>query len=130
MFIKPRIWAVTLPTLQVWSAENSVLEKAEFTSQHLLLRCRVRFFIFQCGRAELSPQGRKLAKDSVWSNSIIKLGQTVEITIQLGQNALQGDLCKHHRLDARSNRCMNYVWNVHRETKNTFHKKVIRVDIN
>uniref|UniRef100_A0A8B9PHS9 Diacylglycerol kinase n=1 Tax=Apteryx owenii TaxID=8824 RepID=A0A8B9PHS9_APTOW len=45
--------------------------------------------------------------------TIIKLGHTVEITIHLGQNALQGDLCKHHRLEAENNRCMSYVTRIY-----------------
>lgn len=69
------------------------------------------------------PAGIKLAKGSISSKSIIKLGRSVEIMIQLGQNALQGDLCKHHRLDAGNNRCMSYVTGIYKETKNNFNKK-------
>jgi len=61
----------------------------------------------------LTSGGRKLAKDSISSNSIIKVGHTVEIRIQLGQNALQGDLCKHHRLNTENNRCMSYVTRIY-----------------
>lgn len=80
----------------------------------------------------LTSGGRKLAKDSISSNSIIKLGRTVEITIQLGQNALQGDLCKHHRLDAGNNRCMSYVTRIYtwKQRKHSTTKKIIQVDIN
>lgn len=59
------------------------------------------------------PVGKKLVKGSISSKSIIKLGHSVEIMIQLGQNALQGDLCKHHRLDAANNRCMSYVTGIY-----------------
>lgn len=73
----------------------------------------------------------ELAKDSISSNSIIKLGHTVELMNQLGQNALQGDLCKHHRLNAGNNRCMSYVTGIYTgETKEYIQEKTIQVDIN
>lgn len=69
------------------------------------------------------PVGIKLAKGSISSKSIIKLGHSVEIMILLGQNALQGDLCKHHRLYAGNNRCLSYVTGIYTRKQRIFSTK-------